>query len=202
MTLEIPTGYAHIGMQFRHNLDPEPWWVTWGVDVSDFGTTDLAEIGAGNINAFWPTFVDQFSTAVTLLGCQVRLGDDSASPPVHFQADGRNGSNTDAKLPQNCALLVKKQTGLGGRQHRGRMFMPGVLSEGEVDAVGQISSASMTSLTGDVVNFLSALESGVGEGPMPMVVLHNQTGTDTPLPTPVTSLVVDPRISTQRRRLR
>lgn len=203
MTVQIPTGFAAISYAFKHTLDPDLWWTTMGNDVDQYDG-DLQAIGNKALQAWWGPFQKQLSTSVSLLGVQVKLGDDSSSPPLAFIPFVGSGTNTSSKLPQNCALLVKKQSAQGGRQHRGRMFLPGILTEEEVDAVGTISDANFTSLSTDATVFFGNLNIDAPEAgpPMPMVILHNTPPDPAPLPTPVTHLTVDRRISTQRRRLR
>jgi hypothetical protein len=110
------------------------------------------------------------------------------------------GTHNVPKLPQNCALLVKKQTALGGRQNRGRFFLPGMLTEEGVNNVGVIAAGDRQSYQNKASSMLTSL--AVGPLIAPMVILHNDTPTPVPDPTPVTSLYVDNVISTQRRRLR
>ena len=44
-----------------------------------------------------------------------------------------------AQVPPAVALVVSKQTGLSGKAHRGRLYMPG-LAEGSVDEAGIVNS--------------------------------------------------------------
>lgn len=107
---------------------------------------------------------------------------------------GVTGSRTSDPEPPNVAALVKKNTGLRGRKNRGRFYLPGVLSETDVQGNGFIDPGSYATLDSGIQGLFTFLESKS----IPMVVLHSGTGT----PTPVSSLVLDPRVATQRKRLR
>jgi hypothetical protein len=93
----------------------------------------------------------------------------------------------------NTAYLVRKATALAGRKHRGRMYLPGV-TEPSIDSVGQLTSSKVTELQGALNSFVS--EAGVAN--FTLAILHN----DTTAPTVVTALTIQPRVATQRRRLR
>lgn len=97
-------------------------------------------------------------------------------------------------LPPNTALLVKIGSGLVGRKNRGRMYIPGVLLEDEVDASGGINSSTRTGLQAMMTHLGEAIGLISGE----IVILHS----DVSDPTIATSVNVDGTVATQRRRLR
>ncbi len=190
MTLLIPTGFAQASWRFSLANDAEPMVTTIGLDVSagsvqaaadDFADLWLSQFPASNMAAGW-----------TYLGAVLRVGTGGA--PLIVEAP-RNvaGTSGGASLPNNCALLIKKITGLGGRSGRGRMFVP-ITSVGEdsVSPTGVITPATVTSLQ----TAWTALKNG-----MVPFLLHDSLSPVT-TPTPITSLVVDGRIATQRRRMR
>jgi hypothetical protein len=201
MPVVIPPLFAVIGIQLRHSADPAPWFVTWGANCQD-ANDDVIAIGEKACAAFmsWSTWI---SDEVVVEGAQVTYGAVLDQDPIRQfvpNAGASEGDSTVGMLPQNCALLVRKNTGLGGRKNRGRFFLPGMVSEEGVNNVGIIDTADRTAYQGGADAFLAAL--GTGDLILPMVILHNDYGDDTPDPTPVTSLTVDSTISTQRRRLR
>lgn len=190
MTLLIPTGFAQAAWRFTLTGDPEPMITTIGLDVSagsvqaaadDFADLWLSQFPASNMAAGW-----------TYLGATLRVGTGGA--PLIVEAP-RNvaGTGGGASLPNNCALLIKKRTGLGGRSGRGRMFVPMTsVGEDNVSPNGVITPAVVTSLQ----TAWDALKNG-----MVPFLLHDDLSPVT-TPTPITSLVVDGRIATQRRRMR
>jgi hypothetical protein len=74
------------------------------------------------------------------------------------------------------------------------MFLP-IVGEANTDSGGMLSTASRNAWQTAVTGWLNDL----ALRNVPMVLLHNQVEI---VPTPVTALVVDPRVATQRRRLR
>lgn len=107
------------------------------------------------------------------------------------------GTVTDSCVPANCAVLVKKNTALGGRRFRGRIFQPPtLLNEGAVDASGNIAAGGVAAIQATWDQFSGQL---VANGYLP-VLFHQGVGA--PAPTLISSLQVTSLIATQRRRLR
>lgn len=203
MPLSIPPGFFTCAIEHRAVGDPDPWYVILGHSVSggaDLTTVDVvllaykafAEPGMGNY--------------VTVTGAEVAVGQDG--PPIRYF---RNqpvapwvGDLTTEMLPQNCALLIDKNTTLGGRRNQGRMFMPGVCVEGSVSNVGVLTPAVVTAWQTRADDFIVDLASNVPSGgdPPGMFILHSSGISAIPPPTEVTSLTVQSVISTQRRRMR
>lgn len=203
MALVIPTGFAQASIQMRATGDPDPWYITHGVDVSDAGGDYTAV--AGLIASAWTLNVlAQLPTSASMTGVQLQVGQDGADPLTLFFPFDEPGGSASAKLPQNCALLVTKQTARSGKTGKGRVFIPLVLNEGDVSNVGVIDGTVRNNLQGDIDGVLEYLSSGgASTGPsIPMVLLHNPGAPGGTVPTLVNALVVDPVISTQRRRLR
>lgn len=195
MSLIIPPGFSQALLKFSLAGDPEEMVMTFGVDNEAPYTGDLS--GAAAIRdkflAAFPASV--ISTSYTFRGCKLLVGQDGGPPAIYDSIVAITGTAALANLPQNCAVLVKKVTALGGRRGRGRMFMPPmVLNEGAVDANGMIDESNRDGVNDRWDTFLT----GLG-----MVLLHDSLGAGIePAPTPVTNLIVDGRIATQRRRLR
>lgn len=201
MAILIPPGFAEIAVELRATGDPDPWYVTWGVDCSASGG-DIEQIGNTSITAFL-SILEQISEDVTLTGAFVTLGQDGADNIRQFVPNGslNHGGDTNGKLPQNCAVLIRKNSGQGGRRSRGRIFIPLLAGETVVSNVGQISPAALASYQTQATEFFDSL--ALEPGPTPMVILHSSGGISLAgPPTPVTSVSVDSTIATQRRRLR
>jgi len=196
MSARIPPGYAEASVQFRLASDPEPMLVSLGLALAIGVTPDVAVT-----NEIIDLMGDQFRLFVcddyTIGAGWVTFGQDG---PDDIRVDGtqnpQNGSIVSDPLPNNGALLVRKLTALGGRRHRGRMFVPGIAS-GVVSGNGNVATATVnvaqaamnTMLTG-----LTGLASLTGAA-----LLHNSAPFN---PTEISSFVVVPKIATQRRRLR
>lgn len=203
MALVIPTGYGQASIEMLNDYDPEPWYVTHGVDLTDVGGD--YEAAATTIGqAFETAWQNDLSNQVVITKVVLRVGQDGGPPFIYEVLRGNRGSSSAEMLPQNCALLVRKQTARAGRPGRGRVFLPGVLREAQVSQVGIIPSGEMTLLQNSAQMWLEDLTSSIEPGAVsvPMVLLHNAGVPGGTTPDLVTSLSVDNRISTQRRRLR
>lgn len=122
------------------------------------------------------------------------------SGPVIINGDmtGTNGTTAFASLPSNVAAVISWRTGLAGRTRRGRTYYAGI---------------PITSRTGDTMSeglqtaLVSAGEALIGacnDGDYPLVVASyqfNKAPRTTALLTPVTTVIVDRRLDTQRRRI-
>lgn len=97
--------------------------------------------------------------------------------------------------PINCAVLVKKNTGRGGRKGRGRMFLPCImLDQTSVSTLGAITPAAVTSLE---LELNAALSLCVADE-VPLQLLHADGSSGDG----IISFSVASVIATQRRRLR
>ena len=202
MALVIPEGFAECAIELRNSGDPQPWYITFGVDLTNAAGDN---IGAGDqINAAWnDSFNSSLRTTTTHTGVRMTIGTGDPDNLVLFVADGTNGTSSDEKLPQNCALLVSKTSAFGGRKNRGRFFIPNILAESSVSEVGVIGAGTVANYQGFADLLLASLSPGDdGAFNLPMMILHNNTGPSTPAPTLVSKLSVSNVISTQRRRLR
>lgn len=110
------------------------------------------------------------------------------------------GSATPGGMPPNAAYIVRKFTGRGGRQGRGRMYSPPFnLSELSVDSTGHLSGGTITALSAQWESFRALCDTNL----VPLVLLHDTPKVGTaPAPDTITSLVVEAQVGTQRRRLR
>lgn len=206
MALVIPIHFVEYSFQITHNSDPDPWYVTIGAqwDMTDGVTPTQACVAAGD--AFVTAFQETLSEDARFTGVQGRFGQDG-DPLTLFVPRSTPGGNDEAMLPQNCAALVTKVTLLGGRKGKGRFYLPGMLREDKVNAVGAIDDDMRTVLQTAVDDFGGFMAGGTPGGAFPDVeqdlyLLHNDYGLDTPDPTPIVALTAAGTIATQRRRLR
>jgi hypothetical protein len=199
----IPAGYASVLESLRLTDDPQDQAVTYGIKVNEANppsSSDLLETLGSLFNThIMPLVAQQYVHVNTHIEWQV-LAPPSA-PIVGDRPSAQTGGFlTGAIIPQNSAHLIRKNTALGGRRNRGRMYLPGV-GESDVSNVGVLTTTRINNLNTAYANWLAAVKASIPVEEM--VILHSlPAGTTTPLPTTVTSLVCQPVIATQRRRLR
>jgi hypothetical protein len=197
MSLIIPPGFAQAALRWSLVDDPEIMISTFGCETSGFAGGALGK--ANQITDAWAAAFTppSLGTGYTFIGTRLSVGQDGGPPAIVEDAASIPGTSGTTSLPQNCAVLVKKLSGLGGRRGRGRMFLPGgYLQEGLVANNGMINAA----FRGDMQNGMNQFLAAVG-----MFILHSTGPAGSPAPpapTAVTQVVVDTRIATQRRRLR
>lgn len=141
------------------------------------------------------------------------LDQDDGSVGVVVPAAGKPlvGGQAAAGLAANSALLVHKRTSNRPRGRRdGRCYLPGAL-EGDVDTRGFVLAASRNTINTALTAFYNGISDSSANwgGDSYPVVLETTPASRTPGATPVvigsrrvTSLVLDPRIGTQRERMR
>jgi hypothetical protein len=107
-------------------------------------------------------------------------------------AETNFAGGTDSENP-NVAVLVKKLTGVAGRQNRGRVYVPGALS-GNVDSIGVLSSTAVDAWQTAFDSWFTDMVAV----DMDPIINH----ADLSAVTLVTSFEVQSLTATQRRRLR
>jgi hypothetical protein len=188
--MNIPSGFGHIVHLFTGDAVPNGASVTYGIDTDGAGDPNV--IAALAHGCMGNSFVSLMGPSTALVETLVRIG-PSPDGPVGNHIATVLGGNTGSQVTPQVAVLVRKRTNLGGKRHRGRFYLPGLI-EGGVNERGEVSSATQTAFQTQAAEMLAAL---ITAG-IPMVILHNGITA----PTPVTELIVDSRVATQRRRLR
>jgi len=105
---------------------------------------------------------------------------------------GGTGTGTD-ELPLQCATVASLRSDFSGRSRRGRMYLP--MTAGLLGVDHQFTNVAAQAIADDTAAFLSAVNA------IPRtfnVVVLSQLGTGSVVP--VTEIVVDTRVDTQRRR--
>lgn len=192
MSLIIPDGFGQATLVFDFITGPSnPMNIVIGYenanDQSPFANATI-------INDEYESNVlvnSVISNNVMLLATEVLQNPGSASSEV---SSGVTGNITLDSLPPQVAYLIHKETALGGRQHRGRIYQPGA-TVGNVLEGGTLHTAAITALNVGFTGWRVNLSSNS----IPMVVLHSSVGTT---PTEVEALQADAICATQRRRLR
>lgn len=188
--MTIPLGFSQATLFFTGVAVPNGANVVFGVQNSG-GLTPGAIAGA--INTRWTAgIMPLLGSGVTFTGTLVKNGPDATGPFASVAVVSPGGKAT-AGLTPNTAFLLTKNTSLGGREGRGRMYIPGPV-EADVDSGGAVTAAQITAF----LTAGSALLTNLNTDNIPMVLLHKSSTA----PTLVTSLGVSTGVATQRRRLR
>jgi len=190
----IPAGYAQanyrftgaavpLGAQFTIGLDPDP-----AVDVVECATLLVESWNAGSIDEY-------YGSNCVLVGVDVKFGPNATGPSATGETSTQGNAGTST-VPPNVSVLIQKQTALGGRAGRGRLYFPAI-PEAQVDGSGLVSSTWTDGLD---VEF-AAMAVAWGAGGLEPVVLHG-AGSPLTTPTPITDFVAAGQCATQRRRNR
>lgn len=189
MAVVIPPGYAQATLNFSSfTLDGAAACVL-GFDVGP--APDLNTLAEAVFQSWENNCEADWSYEFTLDGVELvttLLAGNSSSPPFP-------GTRTGDLAPPNVACLVRKNTAHRGPANRGRMFLPGFLNDNDINNSGGITGARRLAIQNCMDGFfgdLFLLD-------MVPVILHGDGSLD---PTPISSFVVEPKIATQRRRLR
>jgi len=121
------------------------------------------------------------------------IAPDPAKPTV--------GARAGAALPPSLAVLCKKIiAGQVGRR-AGRMYIPPP-AEDQVNEDGVINAAEVNFINGKLADFLAGSDesNGLGSPGKGLVVVHKAAFGNSPV-SEVTQFIVDPLLSTQRRRI-
>jgi len=195
MSDRIPVGTAELWMQFNALGDPEPMFTAFGLDLAGFPTP-----GQVNTDALLTIVRDTFdswnSVDYTVGPGHILWGAAVGTIRIDGSIAAVAGTLAGASVVQNTAHLVRKFTAEGGRRGRGRMYVP-TPTETNVNAIGVLLAAYITSRQAELVAMQTALAAHADvDG---LALLHDSAPFT---PTPITSLVLQQVVATQRRRLR
>lgn len=208
MPVYVPPGCARVIHSIRLTNDPDPMAVTYGLMPLDGDVTFTPQAITDELHdAFGDFWIQAGDSDYTLTQTETywNLDADSDTEEVAVKAENRVSGTILDTLPQNNAFLVHKRTGKSGRRNRGRLYLPGV-EETAVDDRGVLTGAFLGTYQGWLTTWLARFGAGALLE-FGMCILHTypeggSTAGSEMDPTRVTSLVLDPVIATQRRRLR
>ena len=194
----IPEGFANCVFSVKLSLNNKSMSFGLGIGPGIVGSPtadDIAEsvneIVKANGFPFQASNFLQFYTYTGVVVTQTVGG----LPVIAQRIEARAGTASSEAMPPNGAVLIKKNTALGGRINRGRMYLPPFsLGEDSVDSAGILSDAVRGTIQGEWDNVWDEI---IASDLVP-VLLHS--GADDP--TPISSFSVESTIATQRRRLR
>jgi hypothetical protein len=196
VSLLIPAGYSQMNLVWQGTTNDRPCEVALGFhgppgELPADAADDIYSAAIATNSIFQAS---QQSTTWRFLGVKVMTMTESG-PTTGELLLSVVGTLSVANPPINCAVLLRKNTDLGGRTNRGRIFAPPTeLNESEVDYLGNMTSTAVTRHLTHWNNFVSGLDA-VGKT---LRLYHTASA----VPTVVNSLSVQQLIATQRRRMR
>lgn len=193
----IPPGFAQVSLPFQHASLNRRAFCVFGLELA--GLVDPFDIANAVVSLWDDTMGVHNDTDVTFGPAEVTVGQDGGEPitGVGNLALLGNSAYPDS-LNGGQAVLLRKGTARGGRRGRGRMFVPWAIADAEVNEIGILDTTAVSGRQTSANAFLAGLADDDLGG---MVLLHD-VGISTPGdPTPVTSLIVDRLVGSQRRRL-
>jgi len=192
MTLAV--GEAQISLRYSIPGSGGPAYNIFAVDPTIAGSTPAGILaGMNTVLATDDFLMQQLADDYVMDRIRIVVKSDGGPDAVTEQPLMLPGGGSGTPITSQVAVLVKKVTGFAGRAFTGRFFIPG-LEEGNVDENNLINGTVLTNMQTSADDFLAAVEAEVG----PMVIDHTAAIDSTP----VTSLLVDQLVATQRRRLR
>jgi len=194
----IPVGFGVAQVIFTCSGDSRTPEVTFGFQDDN---TLAPNTVAGVIRTDWVAKFVPAALANTWAVSKVLVSINRGAGIV----DGLDGTSVAGTAAFNAAslavaMLLRKQTALGGRANRGRCYLPaGYLGELSVDQAGVIDPALVTATSGRWQDFIDQLATDN----LPMMLIHSgPVGGPFPDPTGVDSGFCESMVATQRRRQR
>jgi len=193
--LLIPALHAQANIRFVGTAAPSGAEITLGLN-HELYTGDARDAAQSVLVNFQSTAIRALiNTALTIQMCEVKFG-PNATGQAGIYSNPLGGTAGSTAVSPAVSMLIRKQTGFGGRTGRGRMYFPGA-GEPNVDAGGNVLSAHVAAWNSALEAMRSVL---ISLGLVP-TLLHG-AGSPVQVPMPITSFGTDNRVATQRRRLR
>lgn len=199
MTLVIPPGFGSAAFIFNGTEGTPTFVTTMGVDLSA-ASGDF--VGAANelMTGYATAFEDGTDSLLTLARVNLAVGDDGPGGSVDSDLAPIPMARSGTSVPIAMAAIMRKSTNELGRRGRGRCFLPGVLTQAEVNEGGQIGSGRIATLS-PLLDAWHDILTGTTSPftPYPPVLLHSSAPTD---PTPITGFALAPLVGWIRGRIR
>nr|CRY96646.1 hypothetical protein [uncultured prokaryote] len=200
MSLVIPVGFGLAAIQVTGAAGTAPYVTTMGVDLAAAEGDYVA--AANNVLA---SYVDAFEglTGENFIMDRVSLfvGDGDGGGSVESTDPGTAGLRDGDMAPVGMAAIARKVTTDLGRKGKGRMFLPGMLADLDVDEGGSIPTASRDIFTARATSFLTNLLDADPAMPLPPVLFHSEGSVST-VPTPIQGMVCSEKVGWIRGRIR
>lgn len=192
----IPTGFSQVNLVFGGTGLPFGAQCTFGVaNPEELSPSDIGLIVENRADT--EQIMATVASTTTLVGILVKNGPNSTGPSAEV-ATSIPGEDSVGQASPNVAWLFRKETPLGGRRGRGRMYVPGV-GETRIDQAGVIAEPTRAAMQTNWRNFFDELTSSN----LQPFLLHGESASGPAAPpTPISTWFLDARVATQRRRLR
>jgi hypothetical protein len=200
----IPELYAQVAIPFAHASLAREAIITFGMRKADAYTATTANDIMTEWGDEWKATIDN---QVTMGPVQLRVG--TSTPGENLAVSGTTTVAGTASRPDSLSLpqavLVHKLTLRGGRRGKGRFYVPWALADSDVGETGRLGVDAVSALQTRANAFLAGMESISGLGGL--FLLHSESSDDTENPSApgspdeIVSLLVDPIVGVQRRRL-
>jgi hypothetical protein len=197
MAYRIPAGYGLQIMTIDNNNGGSSALSTIRTGFSFSGDAStieplLANATRDGLKVLWDNgwLVGPTATYFNIAGTLVRVDNSTQEAGTATAADYASPA---------VSTIVKTNTNIVGRQHRGRIYLPGV-PETLINEAGILDATYVNDVQTAMTNWLTAFNavSGVGD----MVLLHDEETPGDPAPDVIASLVVRSVVGTMRPRQR
>jgi hypothetical protein len=202
----VPVGYFAGKLRWRLAGDAEEIICTIGMKPHGTEGRPPTDVAEALYVAWLASFgVEGMMASYTFVGTSIKIGGPEGDGEAADYDKPVQGVEPNSTVPQNSAILVKKKSGRGGRHNSGRMFLPPCyFDQNQVDDAGVLVPAVVTGINANLENFRDSIgddspAAGAPLADMDLVIFHNDEGRE---PTPITSLICDNRLASQRQRLR
>lgn len=199
MALVIPPGFGNAAFIFTGPVGTQPYVTTIGLDISEYGGDHVAVANKVKED-FALVFATEMTSQLTLDRVTLAVGQDGPGGSVDSDTPPNTFSRSGQFPPTAMSLIARKVTNDLGRRGRGRMFIPGIISENEVDQDGTVVAARRNAVNALLADFYDQLTGAGGVvTPTDPVLLHGSAPTT---PTPITGLVASDLVGWIRGRIR
>lgn len=198
MPLVIPNQHSNWTITVQNSAA-----TTSAISSVSFATDNLSPLDQTIVDRVANLFRDGLKGAwdnVWLVGPVKVVEGTGGVPKVWLNTTLEAGTATAADYaPPAVSLVVSKQTGLAGRSHRGRIYLPGV-PETVINEGGNLDGTYVTNMQ---TLFTALLGSINGDAAVDnMVLLHDSSTPGAPAPDVITALTVRSPVGTMRPRQR
>lgn len=200
MSLVIPPGFASAAFVLTGAVGTQPYVTTLGLDISDAGG-DFVGVANLAFTAYATNILPITSNLLTLDRVTLSVGQDGPGGSVDSDVAPSPGINTSGTFPPTAlSTIARKTTNELGRRGRGRMFLPGITNEANIDQDGTILAPWRATVNTRLSAFVTFLNSGDPGPAIPPVLLHSPPGSS--VPTPITALTCSDLVGWIRGRIR
>lgn len=193
-----PAGFALVTHYMLQDGDSEPMLTTVGCSSTGLpgGASSIADTF---VTAWEDNLAGLFSVDSLLDHVEVAAGPSSAPIRADSTIGSVAGTASAGIVLPNTALLVRKQTGEGGRKGRGRMYWPCFGQVNNMTGNGLLVGGFMSTIQGAFEDWHQQIIDSSGPGAVGELYLFHA---EEEAPTLIDAFLVQQRLATQRRRLR